>query len=78
MPKTPTSGNPPSGSEEGPNHICETCRRSSGNATDAGFDHRRTIAGSRVCCDHRQNPPNVHRDASETHFGRPSPYAHGS
>jgi hypothetical protein len=35
----------------------EPCQGSSGHATHASFSHRGTITGSRVCCDHRQNPP---------------------
>ena len=33
------------------------CQGSSGNATHTSFNHRGTIAGSRVTCYHRQHPP---------------------
>jgi hypothetical protein len=35
-------------------------RRSSADAIHTSFNHRGTIAGS-LCCDHRQNPPNLYR-----------------
>src|SRR5215218_8877407 len=55
---TPTSGNPASGGEEGP----EPQARNPASAAQEtpytpAFKHRGTIARSRVCCDHRQNPP---------------------
>jgi hypothetical protein len=40
----------------------EPCQRSSGNSRHASFIQRGTIAGSRVCCDHQQNPPTPQRD----------------
>jgi hypothetical protein len=61
---TPTSGNPPSGGEEGPEpQTRNPCRRSSKDAIHTSFNHRGTIAESRVCCDHRQNPPSGYRNA---------------
>jgi hypothetical protein len=41
----------------------EPCQRSSGNSRHASFIQRGTIAGSRVCCDHQQNPPTPLRNA---------------
>jgi hypothetical protein len=46
---TPTSGNPGSGGEEGPDHIRETLpAQLKKRATHGSFNHRGTIAGS-VC-----------------------------
>ena len=69
---TPTSGNPPSGGEEGPEPNAKPCRRSSEDAKHASFNHRGTIAASRMCCDHQQNPPFLLRDGPS---GEPRRYA---
>src|SRR4249919_646211 len=53
---TPTSGNPPSGGEEGPDHIRETLpaqlKKRYTRQLQPPWHYRR----KRVCCDHRQNP----------------------
>jgi hypothetical protein len=46
---TPTSGNPPSGGEEGAEpRLLKPCRRSPADAIHTSFNHRGTIAGSPV------------------------------
>jgi hypothetical protein len=58
---TPTSGNPPSGGEEGPE---PQTRYPAGAAQQTPYTPASTTvapAQEALCCDHRQNPPNLYR-----------------
>ena len=63
---TPTSGNPPSGGEEGPE---PQTRNPAGAAQETPYTPASTtvaLSQQALCCDHRQNPPVPQLDMAQS------------
>src|SRR5918994_4002995 len=61
---TPTSGNPPSGGEEGPEPKTPNPAGAAQQTPCTPAPATVALSQEAVCCDHRQNPPTLYRTSS--------------
>src|SRR5215203_1251486 len=68
---TPTSGNPPSGGEEGPEPKTPNPAGAAQQTPYTPAPATVALSQEAVCCDHRQNPPVAVRSAWQLSVARP-------